>query len=47
MAIYSTPENKVAVSRLYFKQSFSNLDLNNSKGKGFNIYNTIYKLNTI
>ena len=35
------------MSRLYFKESLFNLDLNNSKGKGSSTYNTTFKLNTI
>ena len=47
MAIYSTLKNKVAASRLYSKKSFFNLDLNNNRGKGSSIYNSIFKLSTI
>ena len=47
MAIYSTLVNKATASKLYFKESLSNLDLNNSRGKGFSTYNTAPKPNTI
>ena len=47
MAIYSTLRNKAAASRLNFKESLSNLNLNNSKGKSFSTYNTTPKPNAI
>ena len=47
MAIYSTLGNQVAAFKLYFKKSLSNLDLDNSRGKGFSIYNTAPKPNII
>ena len=42
IAIYSTLVNKVAASRLYSKESlsYSNLDLDSSRGKGSSTYNT-------
>ena len=39
--------NKAAASRLYFKESLSNLDLDNNRGKGFSTYNTTPKPTTI
>jgi hypothetical protein len=47
MAINSILVNKVMASKLYSKESLSNLDLNDSKGEGFSIYNTAFKLNII
>ena len=47
MAIYSTSVNKAAVFKLYSKKSLFNLDLDNSRGESFSIYNTTYKLNII
>ena len=46
MAIYGTPVNKVAAFRLYFNESLSNLDLDNSSGEGSGTCNTASKLNT-
>ena len=47
MAIYNTPVNKAAASRLYSKLSLSNPDLDDSRGEGFGTCNTAYKPNTI
>jgi hypothetical protein len=47
MAIYGTPANKAAASRLYSKLFLSNLDLDDGGGKGFSTYNTAYKPNII
>jgi hypothetical protein len=47
MVIYSTLVNKAMASKLNSKESLSNLDLNNSRSKGFSTYDTAFKLNTI
>ena len=39
MAIHSTLANKVLASRVYSNKSLSNLDSDNSRGKGFSTYN--------
>ena len=37
--------NKAAVFKLYFNKSLSDLDLDDSSGKGFSTYNAAPKLN--
>jgi hypothetical protein len=44
---YSILVNKVIASKLYSKESLSDLDLDNNKGKGSSTYNTAFKLNII
>jgi hypothetical protein len=39
--------NKVKDFRLYFNKSLSNLDLDDSGGEGFSIYDTAFKLTII
>jgi hypothetical protein len=47
MAISNILVNKAKASKLYIKESLFDLDLNNSRGEGFNIYNTAFKPTTI
>jgi hypothetical protein len=47
MAIYSTPANKAMASRLYFKESLSDLNLDDNRGEGSGIRDTAPKLNII
>ena len=47
MAIYSTLVNKAAAFRLYFNKSLSDLDSDDSRGKGFSTYNAAPKLATM
>ena len=47
MAIHNILVNKATAFRLYFKESLSDPDFDNNRGKGFSTYNTAPKLNSI
>ena len=47
MAIHGILANKATASRLYFKESLSNPDLDDSRGKGFSTRDAAPKLNSM